>query len=160
MRDVKAHIRTTVAGVGAVGLLFLAGCSNSEDPGPPSNEDVAGLLAEWNDALATGDPETVAALYAPDAVLIPTVSNEIRTGHDAIVAYFTDFLPRRPSAVVEQSVITALDTDHVIDSGVYRFTLHDGNEVSTVDARYSFVYEKQGDDWLIVNHHSSAMPED
>lgn len=159
MRDVKAHMRTTAAGVGTAGILLLAGCSDSQDAEPPSSDDVAGLLTEWNDALATGNPETVAALYAPDAVLIPTVSNEIRTDHDAIVAYFDDFLLKRPSAVVEQSVVTVLDANHAIDSGVYRFTLHDGDAVSTVDARYSFVYEKQGEDWHIVNHNSSEMPE-
>jgi hypothetical protein len=38
---------------------------------------IASLFDDWNQALATKDPETVANLYAHDAVLLPTVSNEV-----------------------------------------------------------------------------------
>jgi hypothetical protein len=43
----------------------------------------SGLFDRWNEALATKDPATVANLYGHDAVLLPTVSNEVR---------ITDFL--------------------------------------------------------------------
>ena len=56
-------------------------------------------------------------------------------------------------------MVDVLDADHAVDTGVYRFTLDKPGGVETVDARYTFVYEKQGGDWLIVNHHSSAVPE-
>ena len=42
---------------------------------------IAALFDEWNAALATKDPETVANLYAHDAVLLPTVSNEVGGEH-------------------------------------------------------------------------------
>ena len=43
--------------------------------------EVAAQFDRWNAALATGDPEQVASLYAPDGVLLPTVSNKVRTDH-------------------------------------------------------------------------------
>ncbi|MFE3293051.1 SgcJ/EcaC family oxidoreductase [Rhodococcus sp. NPDC059234] len=156
-----AATRFTAATLAALALSGTAACSDpaDEDLNLPTTDEIAALFTEWNDALATGNPETVAALYAPDAVLIPTVSNVVRTDHAGIVDYFTGFLPSKPSAVIEQSVIDILDADNAIDTGTYRFTLHNDGGTETVDARYTFVYQKQDDQWLIVNHHSSEMPE-
>jgi hypothetical protein len=39
---------------------------------------------------------------------------------------------------------------------VYVFTFVDG---STVSARFNYTYELRGDEWKIIQHHSSAMPE-
>lgn len=39
--------------------------------------EVAGLFNVWNSALATLDPKKVADCYAPDGVLLPTVSNQV-----------------------------------------------------------------------------------
>jgi hypothetical protein len=44
------------------------------EAGRPSQQEIAALFDEWNAALATGDPEKVADLYSPDAVLLPTLS--------------------------------------------------------------------------------------
>ena len=40
-----------------------------------TEQDIVQLFANWNAALATGDPDQVTALYADNAVLLPTVSN-------------------------------------------------------------------------------------
>jgi uncharacterized protein (TIGR02246 family) len=51
---------------------------------------LAGQFDRWNEALQTGDPEAVAALYMPDAVLLPTVSNQVRTDHEGKVRVSTN----------------------------------------------------------------------
>ncbi|MBT5171364.1 MAG: SnoaL-like domain-containing protein, partial [Candidatus Nitrosopelagicus sp.] len=43
----------------------------------------------------------------------------------------------------------------VTNSGLYNFIV-DGK---TVNARYSFVFIKTGNDWKILSHHSSVLPE-
>lgn len=46
------------------------------------------LFEKWADAVRSGSPEAVAALYAPDATLLPTVSNILRTEKDGYMDYF------------------------------------------------------------------------
>lgn len=151
--------------------LVTAGCSSGNAQGssvtsgaptsakPPTKDDIAKEFDVWNAALATGSAEQVADLYAPDAVLLPTVSNKVRTNRAEIVDYFQHFLENKPSGVIEQEVVNVLDEDNAINTGVYRFTLTKDGVQQQVEARYTFVYELVGGKWLIVNHHSSAMPE-
>ncbi|MEU9050451.1 SgcJ/EcaC family oxidoreductase [Streptomyces sp. NPDC048384] len=129
--------------------------------GKPSKKQIAGLFDQWNRTLQTGDPEKVADLYASDAVLLPTVSNQVRADHAAIVDYFEHFLANKPVGKKIETHINVLDNNSVIDAGTYQFTLTDPEtgEKSVVKARYTYAYEKRGGEWLIVNHHSSKMPE-
>ena len=51
---------------------------------PITEEEVRGLFQLWNSALATEDPDAVAARYAEKAVLLPTVSDVPRTDYALI----------------------------------------------------------------------------
>jgi uncharacterized protein (TIGR02246 family) len=127
--------------------------------GAPSEANIAALFDRWNTALGSGDPEKVAALYAPDAVLLPTASPQIRTTHAEIVDYFEHFLQRKPVGTKLRTVVEVLDSNTAIDTGVYRFTLTNADGTTQdVDARYTYVYEKRDGNWWIVNHHSSVLP--
>ncbi|MBP2326021.1 uncharacterized protein (TIGR02246 family) [Kibdelosporangium banguiense] len=163
----KVRIGAVAAAAGLT--LVVAGCSTGEaqpaaQPSStpqvvPTAQDIARQFDIWNTALATGDPNKVADLYAPDAVLLPTVSNKVRTDRAGIVDYFEHFLASKPSGVIEQEVINVLDPDTAINTGVYRFTLTQNGVQQQVEARYTYVYELRDGKWLIINHHSSAMPE-
>jgi uncharacterized protein (TIGR02246 family) len=113
----------------------------------------------WNAALMTQDPDRVAALYAPDALLIPTVSNILRDTPAAIRDYFVHFLSKAPIARLHKTFARAIGGDHAVLSGVYLFNLTKEAGSADIPARFTFVYRREGDDWLIVEHHSSFMPE-
>ena len=70
-----------------------------------TEDEVRGLFKLWNDALATGDSRIVAARYARDAVLLPTVSDTPRTDYDSIKAYFDVFLTKKPQGEIVQSFV-------------------------------------------------------
>lgn len=63
---------------------------------PITKAEVRGLFDLWNDALATGDPATVAKRYGKDGVLLPTLSDVPRTDVEGIKDYFVGFLKKRP----------------------------------------------------------------
>jgi uncharacterized protein (TIGR02246 family) len=84
---------------------------------------VANHLIIRNETLQTGDPEKVAALYAPDAILLPTVSNQVRTDHAGKVDYFTAFLAIKPFGTINESHVRFLSADVASHAGVYTFRL-------------------------------------
>jgi hypothetical protein len=49
-------------------------------------------------------------------------------------------------------------SDTAINTGYYTFTYVKDGESKSVPARSSFVYAKRNGRWMIVDHHSSAMP--
>lgn len=116
---------------------------------------ITALFDEWNNALQTGDPKQVASLYAEDAILLPTVSNKVRHNHDEIEDYFVHFLAKEPKGKIDESNIRIFD-EIAINSGVYTFTFKDG---VSVQARFTYVYRWNSQGWIIIEHHSSAMPE-
>jgi uncharacterized protein (TIGR02246 family) len=123
-----------------------------------TQDEVKGLFDKWNAALATGNPDTVTARYSDDAVLLPTVSNKPRTNHAEIKDYFVSFLQKHPQGTINSRTIK-LGCNMATDMGVYTFKLKDGTHTKEVQARYTFQYEFENNQWMIEHHHSSAMPE-
>ncbi|MEP6502735.1 MAG: SgcJ/EcaC family oxidoreductase [Betaproteobacteria bacterium] len=116
---------------------------------------ISALFDRWNDSLRTLDPDKVVANYAPDGVLLPTVSNEPRTDPAQIRAYFVKFLKSEPQGKIDRRIVK-IGCNIAQDVGTYTFKFKDGK---TVHARYTYVYEWEDGQWLIAHHHSSAMPE-
>ena len=95
-----------------------------------THDDVLGLFDTWNAALATLDPDQVTALYAENAVLLPTVSNQVRHNPAEIRDYFVGFLQKSPQGVIDESNVNILSETHATNSGVYTFTFGDGSTVT------------------------------
>ena len=96
----------------------------------------------------------VASLYHADGLLLGTFSDIERKGYDLILEYFENLL----KAKVDVEIVTQHkhETESLVaNSGLYNFIV-DGK---TVNARFSFVFIKTDDDWKILSHHSSVLPE-
>jgi uncharacterized protein (TIGR02246 family) len=121
---------------------------------------IEALFDRWNASLATHDADKVAANYAPDAVLLATVSNRPRTDRAAIKEYFVHFLERDPQGAINTRTV-GIGCNEAFDVGTYTFRVLGKAPGTTEDikARYTFIYELRDGQWLIVHHHSSAMPE-
>lgn len=125
----------------------------------PSQAEIAALFDLWNQTLQTGGPHDMAMLYAEDGVLLPTVSNQPRNNRPEIADYFVHFLELHPRGTINESYIDVLDATTAVHSGIYTFDVTRDGQPAYVVARFSYIYEKYGQKWLIKSHHSSAMPE-
>lgn len=140
----------------AITLLLLLGVPALAPAGP--KEDVAAATQAWADAFNSRNPDRVLALYDGDAVLWGTVSPTLRDTPEARRDYFKG-MPDQPQgrvALGDQRV--RVYGDMAVNTGYYTFSnVRDGQPV-TVPARFSFVYRQRDGRWIIVDHHSSAVP--
>jgi uncharacterized protein (TIGR02246 family) len=140
----------------------LSGCGTPFDTAaaaPGSRDDVAAAVAKWTTVFVDDNPDAILALYDDEGILWGTLSPTIAVGKPAIRGYFErayKALPGHKVSFGEQKIRVYGDT--AINSGYYTFSFVRDGQTSTIPARYSFVYKRRGNDWLIVDHHSSAMP--
>jgi len=122
-------------------------------------EDVAAATKKWGDVLAENKPESILPLYAEDAVLWGTLSSTVRADRAAMRDYFVSAFAALPDLKVSfRDQLIRVYGDTAVNTGYYTFSYGKDGETKTLPARYSFTYVKNGDSWMIVDHHSSAMP--
>jgi len=161
-------MKTLLSTLLVIASLVFAGCSTTPSSHNQSSmacmasrseateQEIAALFDRWNQSLQTGDPQKVVANYAERSILLPTVSNQPRLTPAEKADYFHHFLENQPSGVIDMRQIQ-VGGNMAVDSGLYTFTF--AKTGAKVRARYSFAYRWDGQQWLIVSHHSSAMPE-
>ena len=149
--------KTLLAVTGAL-LLLTQNAFAEETADKAVSAHVAAATAEWIATFNTRDPVRISALYAPDAILWGTVSKTIRTTPEEILEYFKDSSARRPNLrMVLGEYHVRLYGDIAINSGYYKSRDPVDGEDVIVPMRFTFTYRKEGDRWMIVNHHSSRF---
>jgi uncharacterized protein (TIGR02246 family) len=146
-----------LASAGSILTVILLSLPTAVSAGP--KEDVAAAAAAWATALGTDDPDKVLPFYSEDAVLWGTLSPTVRASRATLNDYFIGtfkVLPGLKVAFGDQLIRVYGGT--AINTGYYTFSYVKDGESKSLPARYTFTYVKNGDRWLIVDHHSSAMP--
>ncbi|CAM9947506.1 unnamed protein product [Scytosiphon promiscuus] len=133
----------------------------------PDQKAVAQTTIVWKDTVTLGTedaPKKTAALYAEDAVLWGTVSEEVRETPEQIYDYF-DFFARLPKLRLLEYTPAPVRVygQFAVEAGTYTFAWQ-GPDGATVEkrARFSFTFRRcepgSPQPWVIVEHHSSSMP--
>jgi uncharacterized protein (TIGR02246 family) len=122
-------------------------------------DDVGAATMKWAQTLGQNDPDSVVALYATDGVLWGTLSPTVRADRAAFRDYFVTAFRVLPNLKVMfgQQLIRVYGRT-AVNTGYYTFSYVKDGETRTLPARYSFTFVKDGEKWMIVDHHSSAMP--
>ena len=140
---------------GALVALFVS--LPSVALGGPAEEANA-LLDRWATAFSANDVAAVVSLYAPDAVLLGTVSPTIAQGTEAIRTYFARLSGSGSKVAIGERRTIVVNDAAVTSAGFYDFTImRDGQPVSN-PSRFTFLVIKRDGQWLIAHHHSSFRP--
>ena len=143
-------------------VTVLSACAATTGDHNVAKEQVAAATRAWIDAMGSHDQERVLALYDPEAVLWGTTSPTIRDNPSSIREYF-NFLRTAPpyyKGVLGEQRIRVYG-DVAINTGTYTFVgpaVDAAGKPISRPGRFSFVYRNRDGSWLIVDHHSSAVP--
>lgn len=140
----------------AVLLLGSLGFSGPASAG--SAEEANGVIDRWAAAFTANDVETLLKLYSPRAILLGTVSPIIAEGSEPIRAYFSRLRNSGSKVVLGDRRTMVLGDGAALGAGFYEFTQIRGGEPVKTTARFSMVVVREGEEWVIAHHHSSAVP--
>lgn len=113
----------------------------------------------WNDSLQTGDAKKVAELYVDDATFLPTMSGDLKHGQEEAEGYFEHFLKKNPSGAIVEEKVQILDENSYLHSGLYDFEVGPKGKREIMEARFTYVWQKdKSGRWKIIHHHSSTKP--
>jgi uncharacterized protein (TIGR02246 family) len=148
----------------ALALLTPAGVAAQAAPAPPASTPVASTpaaaLQAWVEAFNSRDPKRIVALYSPAAVFWGTTAKTIATTPEQVWDYFKDAGQRPATRVTIDSNHPRVSGDIGVISGAYTFAdVRDGVSSNLRKARYTMVFQRVGGRWLIIDHHSSRVPE-
>lgn len=157
----------TVLSVATAAALAIAGTSASaHDHGGTHQQCVAVTEAQvnaqfqrFNDGFQTRNPDVMVPLFSRNAVLLPTVSGQMRTDAAGIRDYFVSFLPNAPFGTITESETTiGCNMATRVGNWTVRLTNPTTGVTSEVAARFSFIYTYEDGDWKILHLHSSVRP--
>ena len=142
---------------GAVIVLSIMAGHNSAWSEP--KKEVATAASKWEAVFAENNSDSILALYSKEGVLWGTLSPTVRADPPGLRAYFVSAFQALPKATVKfGDQLIRVYGNTAVNTGYYTFSYTKDGETKSIPARYSFTYVKEGENWMIVDHHSSAMP--
>jgi len=144
-------------------LWTLVFFTHSTAAANPAKQEIQKAYYNWcsSVAKAKGNAQEMVQYYAPDAILLPTLSPEILlNSNGGLDPYFRQFTSHKNIKCTTEKLITRFYGDLVaVNVGLYSFSFIQKNgKPQTLLARFTFVYEKHNNHWFIVSHHSSLRP--
>jgi uncharacterized protein (TIGR02246 family) len=117
------------------------------------------FIEEWMKTVCTNNVESIVSLYKEDAVLLGTLDGKIRKGRGEIKGYFDFFVNLKSCGKITEIVEEDFGYGRMaVANGAYDFDLVANGKKTAAPARFTFVLERVGTEWMIQSHHSSKQP--
>lgn len=134
-------MRTLVIGALLAALSACAAVERSED----AAAGIAATSEQFEAAYARGDAEAMAALYTPDAALLPPGAGRI-DGREGIAATWQQFMDMDVRDVALETVELEVYGDSAAEVGTYTLTAPDGEGGRVTGQGKYIVLWRKGDD--------------
>jgi uncharacterized protein (TIGR02246 family) len=120
--------------------------------------DVDATTQQWVAAFNRKSAADIVALYAPDAILFGTSSPVLRDTPEKVRDYFKSLADLGDATISIGEHRVQVFGDVAVSSGFYTRSSAQTGTVVKNPARFTFVYQRRAGRWMIVSHHSSALP--
>jgi uncharacterized protein (TIGR02246 family) len=122
--------------------------SPRENAGAAGEETIREIVQQFEEAFNSHDAKAVAEFFAPQAELINSEGQEV-CGRDEIEKAFSNLFEMSPDAKVEVAIesIRNLSDSLIIEEGLSCLTYDEDGPREI--ARYTVIYAKEGDRWLM-----------
>jgi len=142
------------------GILVVMACVLWSPAFAGPKEDAYRAVETWAAAFNAHDLDKIVAVYAPNALVLGTLSPGLASSTDDLRAYFKRSVAAKSEVKLGENSAVVISPDAVVFAGFYEFSRPgaDGAPPKVNPARYSIVLVKQGKEWKIVHHHSSPRP--
>ena len=127
--------------VGACAMLALAHPSFAGD-----KEAIQALDDQFSAAAARGDASAIAAMYAPDATVLPPDNSVVTGAH--IGAFFTGMVTQVAAAKLTATEVTRLSDDYIREIGDVTVTTK-GKKPVTATSSYVVVWRRVDGAWKL-----------
>ena len=158
----RRHSLSLVA-VLLIGLVVLAGPASAQQAS--DIEAIKAANQAFYDALSGRDMNAMEAVWAnkPYVVNIGPRSTEIALGYDDAVAnYWPGAFDQWSEVEVKVTSIAYIHVDgnfaSVVGTENAVLQLKDGGEPRESDLFMTNLFEKDGDEWLMISHHAQVIP--
>jgi hypothetical protein len=99
---------TILSVASALGIATAASATEARDMSGErcvavTEDQVNAQFETFNNGFQSRDPDVMTALFSDNAVLLPTVSGQMRTDAAGIRDYFVSFLPNQPFGTITES---------------------------------------------------------
>ncbi len=149
------HRTTIIRRAAFIALTVTFACSNLS---ANTVTDVEAATQQWIAAFNRHSTDEIVALYATDAVFFGTTSPVLRDTPALVRDYFKSMADHANSTIGMGEHRVQVFGDVAVNTGFYiRKTVEAGKVVES-PARFTFVYQLRAGKWMIVDHHSSALP--
>ena len=152
-------------------LILLKSFSVFADEGLNKENEVKNIINEsilkWYSNLCSSNTEELVSLYSSNITFLPTSSKIVIKGLKGVKDYFIGINEKYKAFKTNKCTLLSpeiilIDKNTVVVTGIDEFegVIDNENKDSfNIKGRQSFIFTKENNEWKIIHHHRSRLPE-